>query len=65
MGLYQDSGRVLRLGSTTVKRQQNCETWGMGGAASLGLRKSAADISVKSECEVRFSLPLIGEVRVY
>ena len=30
---------------------------GMGAAASLLLRKRASEISVKSECEVRFSLP--------
>ena len=29
----------------------------MGDAASLLLRKKASEISVKSECEVRFSLP--------
>ena len=30
----------------------------MGDAASKVLRKWASDISVKSECEVRFSQPL-------
>ena len=35
----------------------NRTTKAWGDAASLLLRKKASEISVKSECEVRFSLP--------
>ena len=47
------SGAKSRISSTKVKRRRTAKG-GMGDAASKVLRKWASDISVRSECEVRF-----------
>jgi len=40
-----DSRGVLRLGSTTVKRQRKCEKGGMGASRSMPIRRWASEIS--------------------